>query len=100
LPDTLRERCGPWIGRCVDLGIRPEDVRLDPVPAAIEQRLPAVVELVQPMGSQAILNLDLEGIPFAVCSSIRDARPVGARVDVGLPPDRLHLFDPSSGHRI
>ena len=75
------------------LGIRPEHLRLDGA------GLPAVVTLVEPVGSEALVHLDAGGVAL-VARVDSAARPApGDRVGVVLDPARLHRFD-EAGRRL
>jgi ABC-type sugar transport system ATPase subunit len=78
-------------------GIRPQDVTL-----GAGGQLHAMVDLVEPRGHDHLLHLRLDSPsagPFlAVIAGA--APPVGAKVFVTVPPDRLHLFDGRTGTRL
>jgi ABC-type sugar transport system ATPase subunit len=79
------------------VGIRPQDVALAP-----DGPVPAMVELVEPRGHDAIVTLaaDLAGRRETL-TAVTAAPPArGTRLAVTLPPDRLHLFDAGSGTRL
>lgn len=83
------------------LGIRPHDVELV-APGEGDAR--ARVDVVEPLGSEILLHLDLEGRKGA--EEFRAIVPpefspgVDAAVGVRLRRDRLHLFDAGSGARL
>jgi ABC-type sugar transport system ATPase subunit len=79
-------------------GIRPQDVIVDS-----NGPLPAVVDLVEPRGPDHLvhLRLDAPDTPPLVAIVAGAAPPqVGALVAVGLPPERIHLFDGATGTRL
>jgi ABC-type sugar transport system ATPase subunit len=86
------------VDRVVRLGVRPQDVRLD---AAEGASVPGEVTLVQLVGSEKLVDLDLGG-GARVTAEVRAELPVepGARVRVSFDPARLHLFDPASGRNL
>ena len=86
-------------GQDVTLGIRPEDVTVgasvdgDPAHA-----FDGTVEVVEPMGSENVVHLDLAAGPsvIATVDGLRQVR-AGDAVRVGFPPDAVHLFDADTG---
>ncbi|AWV07146.1 ABC transporter ATP-binding protein [Marilutibacter maris] len=81
----------------VTLGVRPEDLTLAEAGAGT---LPARVEVVEAVGSEAFLNLDCGGRALVVRVPPRDLPRVGDRVHWRPLPERLHFFDPASGDRL
>ena len=76
-------------------GIRAEDIRLGPAPAAggdgLDMR--ATVDLVEGLGSDAYVSLALSGDNI-VARTPADARPAeNETVGVQINPNKLHLFD-------
>ena len=76
-------------------GIRAEDIRLGPVPAAggdgLDMR--ATVDLVEGLGSDAYVSLALSGDNI-VARTPADTRPAeNETVGVQINPNKLHLFD-------
>jgi ABC-type sugar transport system ATPase subunit len=81
-------------GRPVEVGIRPERVRLG------GDGEPAEVRLVEPAGSEAFVHVDLFGTTV-VARVPRAERPrVGETVRVVVDPRDFHVFDAESGERI
>jgi ABC-type sugar transport system ATPase subunit len=81
----------------VTAGIRPEDFEwaASGQPAAIE--VPAGV--VEPLGSDTLVGIDLGGHPLQVRLPPRRVRRSGEAVRLNVLPERIHLFD-SEGRRI
>jgi sn-glycerol 3-phosphate transport system ATP-binding protein len=89
---------GAFAGRRLELGIRPEHVRV----AATEPAdgVPADVEVVELAGNETYLHLRAGEYPL-VARVAADFRPrVGSRVQVGVPADRAYLFDADSGQTL
>jgi ABC-type sugar transport system ATPase subunit len=81
-------------GRPVEVGVRPERVRLG---ANGED---AEVRLVEPAGSEAFVHLDLHGTTV-VARVPSDQRPrVGTKVRVELKRRDFHVFDAENGERL
>jgi multiple sugar transport system ATP-binding protein len=79
----------------VVLGIRPEDVMRDcPAGGPV---LTGVVDSVLPVGSDRFLGLKVEGCDVFVRVDKETRHAQGERVNFGLLPERLHLFDKASG---
>jgi ABC-type sugar transport system ATPase subunit len=73
------------------LGIRPEDIRLDP-PAAPAPHLEAKLDAVEDLGADRLLHVTV-GDRRLSARVPRDRAPApGDHLTLALPPDRLHLF--------
>jgi multiple sugar transport system ATP-binding protein len=83
----------PQEGAAIELGIRPEHVEAG-------GDLPAVVEMVEPMGSDQLAWLRLGSQPLSMRLPAEAQIAVGERVSLRLPPGRLNLFDASTGRRL
>ncbi|KTG09059.1 sugar ABC transporter ATP-binding protein [Haloprofundus marisrubri] len=79
----------------VTLGIRPEDVGLasQSGPDTVE----ATVEVVEPMGREHLLHLDVGGDEVTASVSGDYNIDIGDRVRLRFPRDRIHAFDADSG---
>jgi len=75
----------------ITLGIRPEDVELDPTGA-----LPFRIDIVEELGAHRLLHGTLDDQPFTIHVGKEVAAEPG-EVRVSLRPDALRLFDKSSG---
>jgi multiple sugar transport system ATP-binding protein len=75
-------------------GIRPEHLSLDP------NGVPAVVNLVEPMGSETQVTMTLAG--QTVIGIFRDRLTARPGETIAIAPDRaaIHLFDAAAGNRI
>ncbi|PVE21386.1 sugar ABC transporter ATP-binding protein [Microvirga sp. KLBC 81] len=81
-------------GRDVTIGIRPEQVVLDP------QGLPAQVTTVEPTGAETHVALRLAGQHVVALFRERVALSPGDRVSIAPDLERIHIFDSHSGQRI
>ena len=84
----------------VTLGVRPEDLRL----VAEHEGIPATVELVEELGSDAFVHASVRGSDGAqlLVARVDPKNPPKKGEDVSLAPttDHLHWFNTSSGMRI
>ena len=84
---------GAQAGGAVTLGVRPENVGL------LEGGIPLAVELVEPLGSETLVHGRMADGTAMLCK-LQGAVAVAERVEVGLDPGALHLFDAATGVRI
>jgi ABC-type sugar transport system ATPase subunit len=82
----------------VVLGVRPEDVRIAPGPAP--EALAARVTLVEPLGPELHVHLDLDGTGLVARTAPERTMEPGDEVFVLLPPAALHFFERNGGARI
>jgi multiple sugar transport system ATP-binding protein len=77
------------------LGVRPEDVRLEPKGA-----FAGSIMLVEPLGVETLLHIKVDG-QVVICTVPGIARTkLGDNVRFDIQRDRLHLFDPVTGERL
>lgn len=81
----------PLRARRVTVGIRPRDLRLTDrgIPVPIRRRVV--------LGAEVELTVGRSGDPAVRVIAGRDAPPVGATVSLRVDPDRVHVFDATSG---
>ncbi|MGP1394915.1 MAG: ABC transporter ATP-binding protein [Inquilinaceae bacterium] len=89
-------------GEAVTMGIRPDDLVAvtDHSPIAEAWRFDARINVVEPLGSESLLFLDLGGQELVGKVEGRIVPRAGEKVRVGFNLDHLHLFDPASGASI
>ncbi len=85
-------------GRKLTVGIRPEDVETgigpgDPAGMALR------VDLVEPLGSETVVHGTLAG-GETLTVKLQGAPAIGERMQVAIPPARLHVFDRETGLRL
>jgi multiple sugar transport system ATP-binding protein len=96
IPPAKADRLRQFAGRPVILGVRPEALRpangADPADYSFE----AGVEVVEPLGSEILLNVRAGGAPIVarVEPSMRVA--VHEKVRLAMDPARVHFFDAST----
>ncbi len=77
------------------LGIRPEDLVLDPA----EPAGTATVAVTEPTGSEVIIYLETPN-ELTLKSDAVEEPGIGAEVAFGVPPEKIHLFDPETGETV
>jgi multiple sugar transport system ATP-binding protein len=83
----------------VDLGIRPEHLRLG-LPSAGMPSLQATIASVEYTGAQSQVTVTTPHGPLVVTTNDRLAQKIGDATVVSLPPNSLHFFDGQSGMRL
>ncbi len=81
-------------GQKLRVGIRPEHLRRG------SASIPAAVELVEPIGHEAVVHARAGNDAFVVTYDVHAMPRLGETIELRLEPDRLHLFDASSGQRL
>jgi multiple sugar transport system ATP-binding protein len=84
--------------RPVTLGVRPEDVLLAAEPGP--DTTAATVEVVEPMGRESVLHLDVTGASVTAFVSGDVNVSHGEEIRVRFPRERVHAFDADSGEAI
>jgi multiple sugar transport system ATP-binding protein len=87
----------PQDGASVELGIRPEHLELAPGAADAQ---PAIVEMIQPLGSDLLAWARLGGHMLSVRLAAETAVAPGDQLPLRLPARRLNLFSESDGQRL
>ena len=93
------------------LGVRPEDLRLhlardpgaDPMSAAPSRdaAFATVVRRVEVLGNESLVHVDGPGgDPWVARAAAGWHHPPGTRLECGLDPTRVHLFDRATGMRL
>ncbi len=82
-------------GMTVELGVRPEHVRIDPADGDHATE----VEIVEPMGAETVLWCSLAGSTIGIRMDGDSTVEAGQTLKVSFPGDRLNLFDLQTGQR-
>ena len=101
IPSLYHTALTPYMDGPVALGLRPEDLMENAEQVAVPGRsLSARIDVVEPMGSEIYLYLDLAGQPITARVNARTAPPVNSThvLDVGV--ENLHFFDPATDNAI
>ncbi|MGO4390608.1 ABC transporter ATP-binding protein [Variovorax sp. M-6] len=72
------------------LGVRPEALRVHPGQG---QGAPARVELIEALGADTLIHIDVGGVPLVARQNDRTALQAGDAVNVELDPSVLHFFN-------
>ncbi len=72
------------------LGVRPEGLRVHPGHGA---GVPGRVELIEALGADTLVHVDVEGVPLVARQNDRTRLQTGDEVGIELDPSVLHLFD-------
>jgi multiple sugar transport system ATP-binding protein len=91
-PDRVQRLAGKR-GQGVTLGIRPEDLRPAPGSDAADLTAEAVVDVVEPLGSEILLDARIGSttVVARVDPSVRVR--VHEKIRLGFVPERMHFFD-------
>ena len=96
VPPAKADRLRQFAGRPVILGVRPEALRpangADPADYSFE----AGVEVVEPLGSEILLNVRAGGAPIVARVEPSTRVNVHEKVRLALDPARVHFFDAST----
>ncbi|MCL1633799.1 sn-glycerol-3-phosphate ABC transporter ATP-binding protein UgpC [Luteimonas sp. SX5] len=84
-----------WIGREIDIGIRPEHLR--PTSNGEAGAFEAEVEVVEPVGSEVFVNLRLGQQPLVARFEPNVLPERGKPMAIAVAGERTHFFDPDSG---
>src|SRR5688500_8004917 len=85
-----------WIGREVRIGVRPEHL----LPAGDGAGFSAQVEVVEPVGSEAYVNLRHGAHGLIARVAADDLPQPGASLSLRVSPGRMHVFDGATGERL
>jgi multiple sugar transport system ATP-binding protein len=94
LPDERRAAVAAANADAVTLGVRPEDIELHANEAG---SIPALVDAVEPLGSEQVLYFNCEGAQVTARAPAQARIAMGDAIALGIDPHRMHLFDAASG---
>ena len=93
-PGATPSSSGTAAGRSVQYGVRPTDLQLAASGVA------GKVVVIEPTGAETELLVDVGGQPLTVVTHGRVAARPGEIVHLVPDPDRVHVFDSTSGRRL
>jgi multiple sugar transport system ATP-binding protein len=93
VPVDRYARLAAFKGQTVTLGIRPEDLRVSTTGDSSDQAFDAVVDVVEPLGSEILLDVTVAGqsVVARVEPSMK-AKP-HEKIRMAFAPERIHFFD-------
>ncbi len=93
IPAERAERLRPYKGQRVTIGVRPEDIRLATSADPGDLSFDAVVEVVEPLGSEILLDVKIG--PSLMVARVEPTVRVkmNETVKLALNPEQLHFFD-------
>jgi inositol-phosphate transport system ATP-binding protein len=98
VPSGLEAKLGGnATARPVALGIRPEDLSIEP---AGQGQLDGEVYVVEPMGREQVVEVRSQERVLRLLAPASFNGDIGQRIGLGFNLDKLHLFDPDSGGRL
>src|SRR5215210_2800548 len=83
--------------QAVTLGIRPEDLTVEPPGRG---QVSGEIYVVEPMGREQLVDVRIGERTLQVIAPPSFSGQIGDTVGIGVNADRLHLFDPDSGERL
>jgi multiple sugar transport system ATP-binding protein len=99
VPASRAPRFLPHAGREVEIGIRPEDIRLAKS-LATDEPLPATVVVAEPLGAETLLTLAGGGGEFVARVGPDVALAPGAATQAFIDLAKLHAFDKATGEAL
>ena len=88
---------GDGSAQAVTLGLRPEDLIVEPPDRG---QVRGEVYVVEPMGREQVVEVRIGERTLRVIAPPSFTGQIGDAVGIGVNADRLHLFDPDSGERL
>lgn len=95
VPDNLADKLKDYVDKEAVFGVRPEDIRnkltaKDPLP---DSTVEAIVEVVEPMGSEIFLHLRVGENRLLARVDAHDRSKVSDKVEMVFRMHRIHVFD-------
>ena len=86
---------GDYVGKTVTMGVRAENIHDEEVylSSSPDSVVEAEVEVVELMGSETLLYLNIEGASFIAKVDPRSTAKVGDKIKVAFDMNRIHFFD-------
>ena len=95
VPEGRTASLADYIGKTVTMGVRAEHIHDEEVylASAPDSVVDAEVEVVELMGSETLLYLNIEGSSFIAKVDPRSQAKVGDKIKVAFDMNRIHFFD-------
>jgi multiple sugar transport system ATP-binding protein len=100
LPSATASQLGAARGRAVTIGIRPEDVSVDPVPGATGATAMARLDLIESLGNETFVYASVGGHDVVARISPLSLPPLGSEITLRFDLEKAHFFDGMSGERL
>ncbi len=100
IPRVPARPLAAYTGRPVTLGIRPEDIREASKGNLLGACLEAVVEVMEPLGSEVLLNMKVGPNPVVARVPPSTAIKAGEKFRLAVDLAKIHLFDHDSEQAI
>jgi len=95
LPDDTVDRVRPYNAGAVVLGVRPENVSLEPLAGREENVLGGKVRVVEPLGDRMDVILETAaGLGLTISVDPHAAIKTGDAVQVHIDTGKVHIFEP------
>lgn len=100
IPPQISAQLTRWLAgdKSIILGIRPEDIYHKPYSANAEMpaELQALVEVVEPLGSEYIVRFIVDESPFTARLEPKGQPKMGEKLDIVFDMSKAHFFDPKT----
>jgi len=95
LPDSMVPQVESYVGRDVVLGIRPEDIhdKMDASNASPDNTISATVEVIEPLGADALLYLTTGKSPFIAKVKGYEQVEINQDIELVFNMQKAHIFD-------
>ncbi|HYM72405.1 MAG TPA: ATP-binding cassette domain-containing protein, partial [Stellaceae bacterium] len=93
VPAPLTERVGPYAGKEVTLGVRPEDLHIAGAGEVNDMSFDVAVEVVERLGSEILLDVAVGPTTMVASVEPTTATKVHERLRLALNPERVHFFN-------
>jgi multiple sugar transport system ATP-binding protein len=93
VPGPLKDRVGPYTGKEVTLGVRPEDLGIAGDGDATDLSFLAAVEVVERLGSEILLDVAVGPTTMVASVEPTSRAKVHETLRLAINPDRMHFFD-------
>jgi multiple sugar transport system ATP-binding protein len=93
VPGPLKDRVGPYTGKEVTLGVRPEDLGIAGDSDATDLSFLAAVEVVERLGSEILLDVAVGPTTMVASVEPTSRAKVHETLRLAINPDRMHFFD-------
>ncbi len=97
IPAKFNDMVKGYVGKAVVFGIRPEDIYGESGDTKLTEKLPALVEVVEPMGSEIYLYLAKDNNSFVARVKPNVKAEVNTKIELFIDMNKAHFFDKETG---